>query len=62
MNKQPSSGWWRFLVLVTAVSNFFAGVILAQGRRDVFVAILAMLFLIWILVLVFQLGGRARTE
>jgi hypothetical protein len=62
LNKQPNRGWWRFLVLATAVFNFIAGVFLAQGRSDMFAAILALMFLMWLLALVSQLGGRPRTQ
>jgi len=52
----------RFLVLVTAVFNFLAGVFLAQGRSGVFAAIIALMFLMWLLALVSQLGGSPRTQ
>jgi hypothetical protein len=62
VNKRPSPGWRQFLIVLTAVFAFFAGVLLAQGKGDLFATMLVVLFLIWLVVLVSLHGGNPRTE
>jgi hypothetical protein len=53
----PSPSELRFLVPLTAVTTFFAGVFAAQGHMILFAGMLVIVALVWVVVAVRKIGA-----